>query len=446
MIALPVDPTLPRLVRALDEQGAAILQAPPGTGKSTRAPPAVLAGLPPEEEVLVLQPRRAAARCVARRMAEERGEELGGTIGYRVRHETRVGPTTRLTVLTEGLLARRLLDDPLLEGGAGRRRVGAVVLDEVHERNLQTDLCLAALAEVRTVRPDLRLLLMSATLDTGPLSAFLGCSAVFDVPARTWPVQIEHLGPDLGPEDRDLVERVEAQLRRLLAEDEGDLLVFLPGAGEIHRLEGRLQDLRPALHVLPLHGSLPAAAQDRALRPAPGSDRRRVILATDLAETSLTIPGVRIVLDSGLCRRPRLDPARGLELLLTEPISRASAEQRAGRAGRTGPGRCVRLWSTHQHGRRPAHAEAEIERVELCSLALWVAAWGSAPRWLTPPPPASWAAAQGLLRGMGALDERGLTPLGRELAALPLHPRVGRILLHAREGAGGEALDRKSVV
>jgi len=444
--AQPVDTILPDLHAALAQAGAAVLVAPPGSGKSTRAAPSLLDRLPTEQSVLLLQPRRAAARLVARRIASERGGEaggpggtVGGEVGYRVRFEAVVGPDTRLEVMTEGLLARRLQVDPFLlgEGGWGRP-VGAVVLDELHERSLQTDLALALLREVRQARPELWLLAMSATLDPGPVAAFLD-APVLQALGRSYPVEIEHLGPDLAPGDRQLVPRVCAAVQRVLAEEaQGDVLVFLPGRGELERVAGALDEarargMRSEVEVLPLHGGLSAREQDRAL--SPGGAGRRVVLATNLAETSVTIPGVRAVIDSGLARQPRLDPATGLETLETVLTSRASADQRAGRAGRTGPGRCLRLWTALQHSRREAAEPPEITRLDLTELALQAWAWSGRAeglRWLSPPPPAAWARAQALLLDLDAvLPGEGLSALGRRLATLPVHPRLGRMLLAA---------------
>ncbi|MCK6506877.1 ATP-dependent helicase HrpB [Myxococcota bacterium] len=443
---LPVDGALPALREALRRAGAAVLVADPGSGKSTRAAPALLDLVPAGQRVLLLQPRRAAARLLADRIAQERAGPPG-EVGYRVRFESTVTPTTRLEVLTEGLLVRRLLDDPFLDGGEGGRwgpPVGAVVLDELHERSLHTDLALALLREVRQARPELLLLCMSATLDPGPVAAFLGDAPVLRAEGRAFPVRIEHEARDLQPGDAELVARVEGAVRRLLAEpappgarEEGDLLCFLPGAGEIERVAAALADLPDrGVAVLPLHGALPPREQDRALAAAPPPGfRRRVVLATNLAETSVTIPGVTLVVDSGLCREPRLDPATGLERLETTLISQASADQRAGRAGRTAPGRCLRLWSAVQHARRAPADTPELLRLDLAGTALAVASWGSAPTWLSPPPPASWSRAQALLGELGATTpDGGLTPLGRRLAALPVHPRLGRVLLATQGG------------
>lgn len=438
---LPVEAHLTALGEALDERGVAVVVAPPGTGKSTRVPPFLLDRIPESSSVLLLQPRRAAARLLAARIAAERGQAPGEEVGYRIRHDARVSARTRLEVLTEGLLTRRLLEDPLLEGGAWGRAVGAVVLDEVHERGINVDLALALLAEVREARPELKLVLMSATIDPGPFARFLGEAPIIVVQARTFPVTIEHQGPDLEPSDRSIGERVALAVREGLRRSEGDLLVFLPGVAEIQQVGERLLDLPADIAVLPLHGSQPSEVQDRALREGrPSGVGRKVVLTTDLAETSLTIPGVRVVIDSGLCRRPTLDPASGLERLRTQLISRSSAEQRAGRAGRVAPGLCLRLWTAHQHGRRDEALAPEIERLDLAPTALTVAAWGSEPRWLDPPPPASWAQAQALLTRLGAIDGRGLTAMGRRLAALPVHPRVGRMLVEAERSPAAAAV------
>lgn len=420
---LPIDAVLPALLEALDRAGAAVLLAPPGAGKTTRVPPAIVdAGI--VGRVLVLQPRRVAARAAARRIATERGVELGAEVGYRVRFEDRTGPETRIELLTEGLLTRRLQLDPFLEG------VGCVVFDEFHERSLHADLGLALLREVRRdVRPDLRLVVMSATLDPGPVAAWLDAPVV-RAEGRAFPVEIHY---DPLPDDRPIHLRAAAAIRAALAaEADGDVLVFLPGVGEIERTADALGEI-PA-EVLPLHGRLPAAAQDRALAPHAG---RRVVLATNIAETSVTLEGVTTVIDSGLARAPRFDPAIGLERLERIRISRASADQRAGRAGRVRPGRCRRLWTESEHRGLLPYDAPEISRVDLTRAVLEVRAWGVDPRafgWFEAPPRATIEQAQALLRRLGALDDRGLTPLGDTLLALPLHPRLGRVVVagHAR--------------
>jgi ATP-dependent helicase HrpB len=431
MRELPVDRCLPMLVSALRTERRAVLIAPPGAGKSTRVPPAILDhGLLPESHpaVVLLQPRRIAARATAARIAEERGAILGEEVGYHVRFERRRGPRTRLVVATEGVLNRQILADPFLEG------VGAVILDEFHERSLHTDLALAFLNEIReAAREDLLLVVMSATLDPEPVARFLGGCPVIRADAPAHPVDIEY-APRAGAEP--LADHVASVLERTLKEVPGDILVFLPGMEEIRRTARRVEPLarRTDLAVLPLHGGLPAQDQDRALRP---SDRRKVILATNVAETSLTIEGIRTVIDTGLARFAGHDPARGLDRLELRRISRASADQRAGRAGRTGPGRCVRLWSQREERGMPPFDEPEIRRVDLAPTLLAVHAWGCSDLrrfgWFEPPPSEAIESAESTLTMLGALDEarRTITPLGRKLSSLPAHPRIARLMVEA---------------
>ena len=418
MHPLPVDAALPALIEALATAGAAVLIAPPGAGKSTRVPPALLDAGIVEGKALLLQPRRVAARLVARRMAAERGQAVGADIGWHIRHDRQVGPTTRIEVLTEGLLTRRLQADPLLEG------VGLVILDEFHERSLHADLALALLAEVRReVRPDLKLLVMSATLDPEPVAAYLG-GPVVRAEGRVFPVEITY---DPRPDDRPIAVRCAAAIRRVLAATTGHVLAFLPGVGEIDRTAEALSGVDAT--VVPLHGSLPPDAQDRALAPMAG---RKVVLATNLAETSVTLEGVEAVVDTGLHRTPVYDPAADLTRLLLAPISRASADQRAGRAGRTGPGRCHRLWTEAEHTHRPAAEVPEIQRADLARTALEVRGWGADPkrfRWFAPPPASAWSRAEAGLCRLGALDGERLTAIGRQLLALPIEPRLARIVL-----------------
>lgn len=407
-----------------------MLVAPPGAGKTTSVPLALLDGAPmPRGRILMLEPRRLAARAAAGRMASLIGEKAGQTVGFRTRLESAVSSTTRIEVVTTGLLVRRLIGDPGLEG------VSAVILDEIHERSLEADLALALCLDAqRVLRPDLRLLAMSATLDGARLSAIMNAPIV-ESTGRMHPVEIRHAARDLK-DARDLPEAMARAIRAALAEAPGDILAFLPGMGEIRRTETALEGL-DAL-VLPLHGDLPPAAQDQALRPA---DRRRVVLATAIAETSLTVPGVRIVIDGGFRRSPRFDPASGLTRLATERVSRAAADQRAGRAGREAPGLAIRLWTeAAQRGLR-AYDRPEILEAELSGLVLDCAAWGTPPGRLDfpdPPPEGPLAAARELLAELGALDGAGsITPLGERMAKLGAHPRLAAMMLAAEDS--GEA-------
>ena len=403
---LPVEACVADVRVALGTTGAAVLQAPPGAGKTTIVPLRLL-----EEpwldggRIVVLEPRRLAARAAARRMAALLGEEVAATVGYRTRDERRVGPTTRIEVVTEGILTQQIQRDPSLAG------VGLVVFDEIHERNLQADLALALVLDARPVlRPDLRLLAMSATLDTDRVAALLGSTPV---PAptvrsegRSFPVDVRWRPPD--PRDRP-ADAVAAAVRHALATEDGDVLVFLAGAADIRRVgallgggtsrSGPLADV----DVRPLFGALSTAEQDAALAPSPPG-RRRVVLSTDIAETSLTVAGVRVVIDSGQVRTPQFDPRTGLTRLSTGPNSRASADQRAGRAGRTEPGVAFRLWSEHEHAARRAFAAPEITTVDLTGLALELARWGTAAddlAFLDPPPPVALADAQRAARRAG---------------------------------------------
>jgi ATP-dependent helicase HrpB len=434
---LPIDEILPALIAALREGPAAVLIAPTGAGKTTRVPPALLAaGIGVGKQIAMLEPRRIAARAAARRMAEEGGREgpwtLGREVGYQVRFERRVGPETRILVVTEGILVQRLQADPFLED------VGVVIFDEIHERNLQTDLSLAMARRVqRDARPDLRLLAMSATLDPGPVAAFLGDCPVIESRGRLHPVEILHAD---RPDDRALPGRIAAGARRMLDATPGDVLVFLPGVGEIQRAAEALAGERD-LAVLPLYGDLPAERQDEVLRPL---SRRKIVLATNVAETSITIDGVTAVVDSGLVRRMRFDPSTGLDRLELGKVSRASADQRAGRAGRQAPGACLRLWPAWEHAALPERETPEIARVDLAGPALQLLAWGepdlAAFDWLEPPDPPALAAATLLLRQLGAIDGHGVTALGRTMARLPVHPRLARLLAEGhRRGRTGEA-------
>lgn len=447
MLPLPIDPSLPEIVERVLASRCLVVVAPPGAGKTTRVPVALLrAGLlaPEHPNLVMLQPRRVAARASAARIAEENGWRLGEEVGYQVRFERKIGPRTRLRVVTEGTLLRQLVNDPFLEG------VGAVVLDEFHERSLDTDLAIALLREARdSVREDLILVVMSATLDAGPVAEYLGGAPVVRVEGRSFPVAIHYRGSSADP----LPTQVARAVEEAVGSDgsPGDVLAFLPGVEEIRRTARELAPwaARVGVVVLPLHGSLSPEEQDRAIRPA---DRRKVVLATNIAETSLTIDGVTTVIDGGFARRASHDAARGLDRLELGRISRASAEQRAGRAGRTRPGRCVRLWSEREQRGLPESEPPEVRRVDLASAVLALHAWGHADpsrfAWYEAPEPAALGAAERLLDLLGAIDEEGgaITPIGRRLLDVPAHPRLARLLLAsagwgmAREGAALAAL------
>ena len=433
MISLPIDAHLPYILELIRTHRRVVLCAPTGSGKTTRLAPAlarsgILGGTHPA--LVMLQPRRVAARASAKRIADENGWVLGQEVGYHIRNDKRVGPRTLVRVATEGILTRQLLADPFLEG------VGAVILDEFHERSLHTDLALALLKDAAdSVRDDLILIVMSATLDAEPIAKFLGDCPVVHVEGRTYPVSIEYVAKD---EKASLPDRVASAISMAIAtgkEDRGDILVFLPGVDEIRRSGNALASIanNHDLIVLPLHGSLSSDDQDRALRPA---NRRKVVLATNVAETSLTIDGVTTVIDSGLARFARHDASRGLDRLELGWISRASANQRAGRAGRTAPGRCLRLWPEREDRGRLAFDEPEIRRVDLSATALVLKAWGhhdaSTFGWFENPSQEAWIAAERLLDMLGAIDSKGgLTIVGKMLADLPVHPRIGRILIGA---------------
>ncbi|MDX3192231.1 ATP-dependent helicase HrpB [Streptomyces sp. MN03-5084-2B] len=426
---LPVRSVLPDVVAALDERGAAVLVAPPGTGKTTLVPLALASAT--DGRVVVAEPRRLAARAAAARMAALLGEPVGETVGYAVRGDRKVSGRTRIEVVTSGLLVRRVQGDPELPG------VSTVLLDECHERHLDADLLLALLLDVRAgLREDLRLLATSATVASGRLAALLGDAPVVTATARTYPVEFSYVPPARG-------ERVEAcvarAVRTALASGDGDVLAFLPGAGEIARTTGLLSlSELDDVDVLPLHGRLPAAHQDDALRPR---SRRRVVLATAVAESSLTVPGVRAVVDSGLARVPRVDHRRGLPGLATVRVSAAVAAQRSGRAGREAPGRAYRCWAEHEQATLPAYPEPEIRTAELARLALELACWstpdGSGLAWWDPPGEGALAAGRALLVTLGATAPDGtVTPRGRRMAELGLHPRLARALLDGAAEVG----------
>jgi ATP-dependent helicase HrpB len=438
---LPVAEAVPRVAAALAAPGAAVLEAPPGAGKTTLVPLMLLdAPWLERRRIVVLEPRRLAARAAARRMAAMVGEHVGETVGYRTRLDTKVGPRTRLEVVTEGILVRALQADAALEG------VGLLIFDEFHERSLDADLGLALALETRRVlRPDLRLLLMSATLDGANVAKLLGGAPVIASHGRTFPVETRHL-------DRPPADRIEDGVARATMEavehESGSLLVFLPGVREIRRVERRLKEiaLGPEIRVTPLYGDLPQEAQDAAIEPAP-SGTRKIVLATSIAETSLTIDGIRVVIDSGLMRRARFDPRSGMTRLVTERVSRSAAEQRLGRAGRLEPGLCYRLWPAHEQALLAPFTPPEILEADLAPLALELARWGTSDpaslSWLDPPPAAAYAQAHSLLRGLDALDRAGrLTAHGRAMARLGFHPRLAHMMLRARElGHGGIACD-----
>jgi len=411
----------------------AVLQAPPGAGKSTLVPLALLAEPWLQgRRLLLLEPRRVAARAVAQRMAWLLEEAVGATVGYRMRLDTRVSRATRIEVITEGVLTRMLQADPELPG------VGCVIFDEFHERSLQADIGLALCIDARTqLDAGFRLLAMSATLDGARVAALLDDAPVVEVPGRQFPVDLRYLGTGLPllPGPGESPERLAAQvIRRALSETEGDLLVFLPGAGEIRRVQGLLSDLAaPNLQLMALYGDLDAREQDAVLA-AHDARLRRIVLATNIAETSVTIPGVTVVIDAGLARRSRFDPSTGMSRLELTRISRASADQRAGRAGRTQPGVCYRLWSEGAHASLAAHTPPEISEADLAPLALELAQWGTADaqalKWLDAPAPAQLQQARELLQRLGALDaSAAITAMGRRMAALPLHPRLAHMLL-----------------
>ncbi|ODT69242.1 MAG: ATP-dependent helicase HrpB [Pelagibacterium sp. SCN 63-23] len=423
---LPIDAILPALAEALATGTSAVLVAQPGAGKTTRVPLALLdASWRGDGRIIVLEPRRLAARAAARQMAKLLNEDVGQTVGYRVRMENRTSARTRIEVVTEGIYTRMLLADPELTG------IAAVLFDEFHERSLEGDLGLALTLDARALRPNLRILVMSATIDGARVASLLDEAPVIDSPGRTFPVDTIYAEPD--PLIR-LEEQVVRATREAMRRHEGSALVFLPGQGEIIRIAERLAaDLPPDTDLAPLYGQLSPAEQDAAIQPSPPG-RRKIVLATAIAETSLTIQGVRIVIDSGFRRVPVYEPATGLTMLATSRVSRAGADQRRGRAGRTSPGICIRLWHEGQNAALEPFDAPEILSADLSGLVLDLSAWGvsdpDALAFLDPPPAPAWAEAKALLTRLEALDTNGrLTVAGKALSRLPLHPRLAHMVL-----------------
>ena len=434
---LPIEQTLSTLLQALSDNANVVLQAPPGAGKTTRVPLALLncdwlAG----KKIIMLEPRRLAARNAASFMAASLGEKAGDRVGYRIRMDSKTGPNTLIEVVTEGVLTRMLQTDPELNG------VGLVIFDEFHERSLQADLGLALCLESQAaLRDDLKILVMSATLDGAATAKLLGDAPMVTSEGRSYPVEIHYAAPPPRARREQLLHHQASVIAKALQQESGSLLVFLPGTGEIRQLEQQLLQMNLDDNVLitPLYGDLSLEAQERAIQPAP-KGKRKIVLATNIAETSLTIEGVRIIIDSGLARVPRFEPATGLTRLETVNISQASAEQRRGRAGRLEPGSCYRLWPQGQQ--LLAHSAAEILEADLAPLALELAQWGchdtAQLQWLNPPPKATFNQAQDLLKQLGALNnDLRITDHGQQMAKLPLHPRLAHMILKAKQmGAG----------
>ncbi len=438
---LPIDTALPALTAALASHNAAVLVAPPGAGKTTRVPLVLLdERWAADKKILVLEPRRLAARAAAERMAKTLGEQVGDTVGLRVRFGSKVSRRTRVEVVTEGVFTRLILDDPSLDG------VAAVLFDEFHERSLDGDLGLALARDAQQgLREDLKLLVMSATLDGARVAKLLGDAPAVESEGRAFAVETRYLGRDPRAH---IEQQVADAVARALRADPGSALVFLPGAAEIRRTETRLLErvADPTVDVVTLYGALDAQTQDRAIAPAP-KGRRKVVLATSIAETSLTIEGVRIVVDCGLARVPRYEPDVGLTRLETVRVSRAAADQRRGRAGRTEPGVCYRLWGEPQTASLEPYARPEILAADLSGMMLDLAYWGvgdpSTLTFLDPPPAGALAEARALLTELGAIDAQGrITDEGRKLRRLPLPPRLARMVVDAAaEGAGARAAD-----
>lgn len=433
---LPIDTILPELKEAVLRSFSVVLHAPPGAGKTTRVPLALLDLIPPEKgRIIMLEPRRIAAVSAARWMALLLGEEVGETVGYSIRFDRKVSDKTRIEVVTEGILTRRMQSDPGLEG------IAMVIFDEFHERSIHADLALSLFLDLRNLRDDLKILVMSATLECGPISSLLGGAPVITSEGRIFPVEERYI-PDR--KDIPVTERIVNTVHAALKETSGDILVFLPGAGEIHNCS---ESLRPFIEqkgtgrknsqisLHPLYGDLPFEEQERAILP---SNLRKIVLATNIAETSLTIEGVQVVVDSGLTRRLQYNPSTGMNRLITVTVSKASAEQRKGRAGRLGPGVCYRLYSKQTFQAMMPFTPPEILVSDLSSLVLELAVWGVKDplklSWLDAPPASAWESAHLLLTELGALDGKGIvTPAGKIMARLPLHPRLARLVQRAEE-------------
>ncbi len=430
MSTLPIESVLPELLQSFRTSGAVVLQAPPGAGKTTRVPLALLAEPWLKRRIVMLEPRRLAARAAAGFMARQLGESVGDTVGYRVRLDTKVSARTRIEVVTEGVLTRMLQSDPALE------HADLVIFDEFHERSLHADLGLALTLQARALlRPDLRVLVMSATLDGQRVAELLGNAAIITSKGQSFPVLTQYLNQKVDARIEPVVTRA---VFRALQEHVGDVLVFLPGMAEIARVHEALkEEPLDGVELHPLYGNLSADEQDRAIAPA-ANGRRKVVLATSIAETSLTIEGVRIVIDSGLMRVPRFSPRTGMARLETIRVTRDSADQRRGRAGRTAPGVCVRLWTEAEQSALLERREPEILQADLASLALDLLAWGTPNpfelSWLDAPPAAAYAQARELLQSLGAVDGGGaITGHGRQMAELSVHPRLAHMLLRGRE-------------
>jgi ATP-dependent helicase HrpB len=439
---LPIESILCNLVETARSSSSLVLRAPTGSGKTTRVSPALLdAGLAGDRQIVMLEPRRVAARAAARRIAFERNSQVGGEVGYQVRFDQKVSRDTKIRIVTDGVLLRNLQDDPFLE------KVAVVVFDEFHERGLNVDLALGMVRRVQqTVRPDLKIVVMSATLAAEPIAAYLGDSPIVEAEGRLFPVEIQYAGKEgaaFAGIPHGFFSDLARTIERTLGTSRGDVLVFLPGVGEIRRTADELEPIarRHNLAVMQLYGDLPAEQQDAVLSPC---ERRKVILATNVAETSITIEGVTVVVDTGLARVMQFDEHVGLDRLELVRISRASADQRAGRAGRTQPGVCVRLWSEREQRGLADHDEPEIRRVDLAGPVLELDAWGEPDAlkfpWFEPPRETAVRQAESLLHRLGALDEQGITGLGRQMVRLPVHPRVARLLIEGRRlGAAPQA-------